>query len=207
MASVQSSIRSEVKHGGEFPAPKGAKAFTAYAIAGSKGLIPEMENAAHQTLDHPMTFEVLGEGLRFFKGWVLCDLAYFCKRCRDSLITCLDSFLEVQPPGPSSIWVHCSDAMSKASRESRHHALVPWLNDILSRHQNDLKLQKFIGPLDIHSRICGEYLTALQNHGTCPTCWGVHVRNGSTFCAGLENKLAQALNKVPHSLYLSNATN
>ena len=110
MASVQSSIRAEVKRG-EFPAPKGAEAFPAYAIASSKGLIPEMENAARQTLDHPMTFEVLGEGLRLFEGWALRDLASFRKRCRDSLITCLDSFLEVQPPGPSSIWVGCPEVM------------------------------------------------------------------------------------------------
>jgi len=38
---------------------KGAEAFGAYAIASAKGLIPEMENAARLTMDHPMTFEVL----------------------------------------------------------------------------------------------------------------------------------------------------
>jgi hypothetical protein len=53
---------------GTFPVPKGAEAFTAYAIASAKGLTPEMENAAHLTLDHPMTFESLGEGLRLFEG-------------------------------------------------------------------------------------------------------------------------------------------
>jgi hypothetical protein len=62
MASVQSSIRAKVKLG-EFPAPMGIEAFSAYAIASGKGLIPEMENAARQTLDYPVTFEILGEGL------------------------------------------------------------------------------------------------------------------------------------------------
>ena len=60
MDSVQSSIRAKVKLG-EFPAPKGAEAFSAYAIAWRKRLFLEMENAARQTLDLPMTFEILGE--------------------------------------------------------------------------------------------------------------------------------------------------
>jgi hypothetical protein len=64
-----------------------------------------MENAAGQSLDHPMTFEALGEGLRLFEGWALRDLASFRKRCRDSYIGCLDSFLlEPRFPWPSSIW-------------------------------------------------------------------------------------------------------
>jgi hypothetical protein len=52
MDSIQSLIRTKVKSD-EFPGPKGAEAFSAYAIASSKGLIPEMKNAACQTLDHP----------------------------------------------------------------------------------------------------------------------------------------------------------
>ena len=70
MDSVQSSIRAEVNSGG-FPAPKGAEFFATYAIASAKDLIPETRNAARRTLDHPMTFEILGVGLRFFEGWAL----------------------------------------------------------------------------------------------------------------------------------------
>ncbi|KAI9445821.1 hypothetical protein BJY52DRAFT_1371463 [Lactarius psammicola] len=77
MESVQSNIRAEVKLG-TFPAPVEAEGFRACAIAGSLGLVPEMENAARLTLGHPMTFESLGEGLRSFKGGTLCDLV----RCR-----------------------------------------------------------------------------------------------------------------------------
>jgi len=73
MASIQSSIRTLVKCE-EFPAPRSAEAFTAYAIASAKRLIPEMEDAARLTLDHPMTFETLGEGLQFFEGSALRDL-------------------------------------------------------------------------------------------------------------------------------------
>jgi hypothetical protein len=111
MISVQSSIRAEVSRGAS-PAPKGAEssaeAFSAYAIATAKGLIPETEDAALLTLYHPMTFEILGEKLRLFQGWALRDLVNFRKRLINNTITCIQSFLEVQPPGPSSIWVGLS---------------------------------------------------------------------------------------------------
>ncbi|KAH9989324.1 hypothetical protein BJV77DRAFT_948568, partial [Russula vinacea] len=57
MDSVLSFIRAEISRGAS-PGPKGAEAFRAYAIASTKGLIPEMEDAARQTLEYPMTFEV-----------------------------------------------------------------------------------------------------------------------------------------------------
>ena len=76
MESVQSNIRSAIKLG-KFPAPVKAECFIAYAIARGLGLVPEAEDAARLTLDQPMTFESLGEGLRLFKGRALCDLFRF----------------------------------------------------------------------------------------------------------------------------------
>ena len=76
MVSIQQDIRDEVSLG-RFPTPDEAQAFSAYAIASSLGLIPEMENAARLTLDRPMTFESLGEGLRLFKGKALCELVRY----------------------------------------------------------------------------------------------------------------------------------
>jgi hypothetical protein len=73
MTSIQSYIRDEVKLG-RFPAPVRAQAFSAYAIASSMGLVPEMEHAARLTLGQPLTFESLGEGLRHFKGPALFEL-------------------------------------------------------------------------------------------------------------------------------------
>jgi hypothetical protein len=224
MDSVQSFIRAEVGRGA-CPVPKGAEAFSAYAIASAKQLIPEMEDAARLTLDHPMTFEALGEGLRLFEGSALRDLINFRKRCGDNLVTCLDSFLEVNPPGPSSIWAGCPEANRTYSHTSYNGVsytyyyespdgglygfssqqqtcgLPRWINQLLLQNQDNLKIQKFTRPLDIYSRIRQEYFTALQDHATCNFCSGVHIRNGSTFCAELENKIAQACNKVPHSLY------
>ena len=52
--------------------------------------------AARLTLGYPMTFEYLGEALQSFKRRrVLCDLVRYRKRCRDNLVSCLESFLDV----------------------------------------------------------------------------------------------------------------
>ena len=76
MEEVESNIRSAIKLG-KFPAPVKSEGFRAYAIASGLGLVPEAEDAARLTLGQPMTFESLGEGLRSFKGRVLCDLIHF----------------------------------------------------------------------------------------------------------------------------------
>ena len=231
MVSVQSSIRAKVNRG-EFPAPKGAEAFPAYAIASCRGLIPEMENAARKTLDFPLTFEFLGEGLRLFEGSALRDLARFRKRCRDSLVACLDSFLEVQIPGPFDFWVGCPEVMPNRSLWGPPETTWPgdpqpwsggtpgpttpgdapkptfpsWLCKLLSQNKKDLKFRAFTHPLDIPSKIGREYLTALKAHASCKFCSGTHIENGITYCAELENKLTQARDKVSHSLNFSNTT-
>ena len=73
MDLIQSCIRDEVKRG-TFPAPTKAQASSAYVLANSMGLVPEMEHAAQLTMDEPMTFESLGEDLRLFSGPVLSQL-------------------------------------------------------------------------------------------------------------------------------------
>jgi hypothetical protein len=196
MIQVLSSIRAEVNRG-NFPALVGTEAFRAYAIASSKGLAPEMENAACLSLDHPMTFETLGEGLLFFDGWALRDLARFRKRCRDSLLTCLESFLQVKR-GPSSIWVGCpnSTRIETPGGPSTTHPLPSWLYQVLSRNIDDLKLKMFTHPLTTPSSIREEYLAAIQAHTGCHFCPRVCMTNGLTFCAELESKLGQARDKV-----------
>jgi len=191
MASVQLTIRGKVNCG-DFPAPKGTDAFAAYAIASSKGLIPEMEKAARQTLDHPMTFEALGKGLRLFEGWALRDLANFRRRCRDNLSACFDSYSGALTGCPRG-WLGPGVPV-----------LPKWLFRFLSRSRDDLELQVFTHPLDIHSRIRGEYLKALHAHlqVDCNICLAMHAIQGSTFCEELERKLAQARDKVGDSFPL-----
>lgn len=76
MVSMQSYIREEVRRG-YFPEPYRAEAFSAYAIASSMGLDPEMERAARLTMDLPLTFESLGEELRLFTGSALHNLMLY----------------------------------------------------------------------------------------------------------------------------------
>jgi hypothetical protein len=201
MDSVQSFIRTKVKCG-EFPAPKRTEVFAAYAIASGKGLIPEMEKAARQTLGHPMTFETLGENLRLFEGWALCDLTNYRRRCLDNLVKCLDPYLEVEPSGPSSIWVGCPEVMpsmssSEACQQSR--ALPTWLNEFLSRSQDGLKLRKFTQPLVILTDPFSVYFEVLRTHVDCNFCMRVQAIDGLAYCAVLKKVLRRVLDKVTHS--------
>jgi len=190
MASVQSFIRGEVGRKA-FPVLKVTEAFNAYAIASAKNLIPEMENAARLTLDHPMTFKSLGEGLRLFEGRALRDLVNFRRRCRDKSVTCLDSFH--QSLVPSSDWVGCPEVMPL--RDPRQKRVLPrWLNQLLSRKLNDLKLQKVTCPFDI-SLIFEEYETALEKHATCNFCLRMHLEIGISFLLKIREMLKQVRDK------------
>jgi hypothetical protein len=209
MASVQSSIRAEVSYG-DFPAaPSGADAFSAYAIASAKGLIPEMEYAAYLTLDHPMTFEILGEALREFEGRALRDLANFRKRYRDKLMSCFKLFLEAYQSS-SNIWIPCngngeyiqdghSHSASSKSKKRRSSPSVPhWLIVLFEKHLNDLR-DSFSKPLFNPRNIRREYLSTLRAHiesSVCVSCTKVHALKGETFCKELEDRLTQTLNDV-----------
>ena len=211
MVLVQSNIRAEIKRG-TFPAPVGAEGFSAYAIASSMGLIPDMENAARLTLGYPMTFESLGEGLRLFKGRALCDLARYRKRCRDNLASCLYSFFNV--PSRCQIWAGCRES-SEGPEEvpvayaeggeggtpmNVRNAPTGWLRSVFS--SKSVELQKgFTHAIFSPSTILEEYLVALKDHARCKSCLRVHATEGKTFCRELEDEFAQALNEVIPFLY------
>jgi hypothetical protein len=192
MVSIQSLIRDKVERG-HFPAPVGAEVFSAYAIAWAKGLIPEVENTARLTLDYPMTFETLGDNLRVFEGSALIDLANFRRRCKDSLVACLKSFLETSPFGLSSIWIGCPDAKH---RKSQSTGLPTWLYKAFSWSQTWNYSDLFTQQLPTPSSIREEYLTAIQTHVNCNFCLTVHATKGSTYCAEFESKVAQARDNV-----------
>jgi hypothetical protein len=200
MPSIQLLIREGVIRK-EFPAPIGTEAFPAYAIASRLELLLEVERAARSTLEYPMTFEMLGKRLQFFTGRSLRDLADFRKRCKDNMVTCLDSYLDVQPSGPSSIWVGCPEVMpSTSSLEIRQQsrALPIWLNKCLSRCRNDLTSEQLTRPLVLDSKIWTKYNTAYETHSNCEFCGEVILWKGSKYIIGLEENLRQAIDKVLH---------
>ncbi|KAH9023509.1 hypothetical protein EDB84DRAFT_1508680 [Lactarius hengduanensis] len=190
MASIQSSIRTEIKSWGPIVLT-GTVAYRAYAISSSAQLHPEMGTSARFTLDFPMTLEDLSDELSLFEGWALRDLVRYRKRCRDGLVSTLQSFLV-----PPNIWVVCT-ADSLAHIPCR--TVFPrWLQDIFSRHIQTLQ-EPFTNPLLKPSSIRGEYLAALNTHITsqnCLPCMKVHTLKGETFCEELERTLTQALDKV-----------
>jgi hypothetical protein len=223
MVSVQSLIRAEVSRG-EFPAPKGAEAFSAYVIASNKGLIPEIEDAARQTLEHPMTFEIFGEGLRRIDGRALQDLANLRKGYRGNLKSCFESFLKTEE-SQFKIWTPCASytfhpAGSHDGYGRRHGAnsyllsnlpmsntnisLPSWLGQLFQKHIDE-SCEAFSKSLFDPRSIRGEYLSALQAHINsyrCVSCTKVHIEKGETFCKDLEDRLTQALNEVcPCSIF------
>ena len=198
MAEVQSAIRAEVNRG-SFPGLEKNEAFRAYAIASDKGLIPEIEHAARLTLDLPMTFEQIGEELRLFKGSALRDLVRFRRACKNNLVSCCKSFLEVDALGPSSIWVGCPGATMPQTNKAD---LPTWLHQVFSDHIVNMNLRSpFTYPLPEPSSVCAQYLTAIQTHD-CAFCLEVHAKKGSSFGAQLERRLQRARDKVRASLFL-----
>ena len=211
MAIVESSIRARINQG-VFPAPKGSEAFSAYVIASCKGLILEMENAARQTLDHPMTFENIGEKLRLFEGWALRDLANFRKRYRDNLVSCFASFLKSEE-SQFKIWTPCfsytngsvyngQDAdtytLSHFPMSDTNGSLPSWLAELYQKHIDESQ-EAFSKSLFSPQSFRGEYMSALLGHinlYNCVSCTKVHMGKGETFCKDLEDRLTQALNEV-----------
>ena len=198
MDVIQSRIRAETQ-GKKLPMPTGAATFHAYAIASVKGLSPEKETLARLTLDFPMTFEYLCDKLPFFEeGWVLRDLIGFRRHCRDNLISCFKSFLNLNIP-PFDIWSSCTTYSYSYSYPSSETGYSPsWLTDLFQERLTELG-QAFTNPFPNTSNIREEYLSALQDHmasSDCAACPKVHAVNGEMFCKEIENRLALAISKV-----------
>ncbi|KAH9166778.1 hypothetical protein EDB89DRAFT_2001682, partial [Lactarius sanguifluus] len=193
MAGVQDAIRTEIGSWGPIVLT-GTEAFRAFAISSGAELLPEMETFARHTLDFPMTLEYLSDELPLFEGWALRDLVRYRKRCRDALVSALDSFLDSNVT-PSNIWVICT--ADSINSYSRREVFPQWLSNLLSKHRRKLH-ETFTSPFPSPSSIRGEYLAALNTHISsqdCIPCMRVHTLKGETFLEELEDKLTQALEK------------
>ena len=222
MPAVQASIRAEVVRR-KLPAPTGAQAFREFAIAFNNKLLPEMETAARLTLDCPLTFETLGDELPMFRGSALRELINFRKTCRDNIISCLESFLDIRSD-LSKIWVGCfktsnvspeSEASfwgqtwrprggqkwsSEPTLDDNDGPTVPsWLHDLFTKQIKEMR-QCFTRAIIWPSSIREKYLGALLNHtpssNPCLSCMMVHIREGERYCAMLEKMLTYARNQA-----------
>ncbi|KAI9450611.1 hypothetical protein BJY52DRAFT_1191703 [Lactarius psammicola] len=201
MGTVQSAIRAEILLRPP-SARNGAQAFRAYAIASSSQLTLEMDTAARLTLDQPMTFEHLGDELRLFEGPALRELSRYRKSCRDNLVSCLESFLDIDS-GPSKIWLDCHQRVSSSISGFGMPRDLPrdpgpklsvWVRNMITPQIEELK-HAFTRPLIKSSSIREKYLEALRKHAApdrCTPCLGVHAMKGEWYCVQLEQALAQA---------------
>lgn len=197
MAGIQSSIRTEIKSWGPVELT-GPVAYRAYAISSNAKLLSEMETSARHTLEFPMTLEYLSNELPFFAGWALRDLFRYRKRCRDGLVSTLQSFLD-STVAPSNIWVVCIPSSKQPQKPSA--VFAQWLRDMFSQQITILQ-DTLTSHLLKPSSIREAYFSALFTHITsrnCNPCLKVHALKGETFCRELERKLAQALDKVSAS--------
>ena len=202
MDGVQSRIRTELRDK-DLPMPTGAATCRAYAIASIGGLSSEKETLARLTLDFPMTFEYFHDGLPFFEGWVLCDLIKFRRRCRDNLISCFKSFLDLDNP-PFNIWMTCKRSGSYRGCSTGYSP--SWLTELFQERLTELDWA-FTNPLPNTSNIREEYLSALQAHIAsyeCITCPKVHSMNGETLCKEIENRLSLAIGEAVDSIFRRN---
>jgi hypothetical protein len=166
-----------------------------------------MENTARQTLEHPMTFEIFGEELRSIEGWALRDLANFRKRCRDNLVACFKSFLQLGQP-PINIWAPCVQV--GVSNRVFFQSIIQtgasplWLTQVFQNRFNESR-DAFSKPFFNPRSIRREYLSALNAHissKVCISCTNVHAEKGEAFCKELEDRLMQALDEVCTSILL-----
>ena len=182
MDTVQSSIRAEINRRGLLSSTP-TELFHVYAVACSKGLIPEMESSARLTLAHPLTFESLGDTLRLFEGRALHNLADFRLRSiREFKLTSKLLFERLE--GPSVIWVGCP---------TRDYRSPHWLEDChwLSRHKWADK-ESLTDTIPTDAQLCHKYLRALQTHvKNCRSCSMVHAEKGEKYCEQLKSVMAQ----------------
>ncbi|KAH9990631.1 hypothetical protein BJV74DRAFT_962964 [Russula compacta] len=209
MSAVESAIRAEIRHR-SLPAQTRNQVFRAYAIASSKNLPIERESAARQTLNHHMTFDSIGDELSLMEGWALRDLARFRKICRDSLVSCLESYLDVRND-PSRIWIGCPSPRYRQSQslfmfsnsrptgeENNPTEGLPtlpmWLFNLLSKQITQMK-RNYTSTLIDPSSMRKKYLTALTGHAVqkdCTFCLKVHAQEGEKYCTELSRSLARA---------------
>jgi hypothetical protein len=191
MSTALSKFRSEI--GRQLPTTEDS--FRAYAIASSKQLIPEMETAARLTLDHPMTFEAIGDGLPLFEGSAMRDLVRFRKRCHDKLLLFFEGFAD----GSNSlleIWFGCTQ--NPFIFQSDKELFPGWFIDLISRFTEGLK-EAYTNPFPKPSSLRKDFIATLLPHismDECSDCSTGYATEGEAFLDELCCRVSKARDEV-----------
>ena len=190
-----STVRPEIAH----QLPTTPAAFHAYAIASSKGLIPEMETAARLTLDHPMTFEVIANILSLFEGSALIDLVHFRKRCHANLLTFFSRFVRGSD-NLSNAWCGCPKTKRpRSALQNDNGVLAGWLRALLVRHIKSLRETYTTRPLPNHLTLRNELNVALRAHISetqCASCSMLYAADGEALRDRFLNRVLRARDEV-----------
>jgi hypothetical protein len=87
-----------------------------------------METATRLTLDHPMTFEVIGDALQVFDSSAIHDLVPFRRRFRDKLLSFVKGFVDGSDI-PPTIWFGC--IRSRSAPKSKKAVPAGWICDLI----------------------------------------------------------------------------
>jgi hypothetical protein len=194
MDAVQLFIRAEVSRRGLLSSSC-PEAFCVYALAYSKGLVPEMVTAARHTLGHPLTVEGLGYALPLFEGGALRDLADYRLRSMDNFSSNLKLYSYLK--GPSKIWAGCP---AVRVGDTSFFGLPTWLAFLKS---GPVQAGRFTETVPTSTQLCDRYMKALQSHvkeKNCMFCMKVHILEGEIYCENLGDISTQAWNVPAPSL-------
>ena len=202
MDTVLSTFRSIISR----QLPTTEAPFRAYAIASSKQLLPEMESAARLTLDHPMTFEAIGDALPLFEGSALSDLVRFRKRCHGNLLSFFGGFVNGSD-SLSKIWFDCPQTKRTPFNKIK---LAGWIVDLIRQHTKNLN-ETYVNTLIKPSSLRKEFVEALRAHISskkCSSCATVYAMEGEAFRDQLRRRITKARDNVriltPLALWVSN---
>jgi hypothetical protein len=139
-----------------------------------------METAARLTLDHPMTFEAVGDALQVSDGSALHNLFRLCRRCRDKLLSFVKGFVD----GSDILTTICFDCIrSRSAPKSKKAVPAGWLRDLILKRTERLN-ETYIYPFPRHSSLHEEFVTALLTHISethCPSCVATRNTNGEVY--------------------------
>ncbi|KAI0264129.1 hypothetical protein BC834DRAFT_271472, partial [Gloeopeniophorella convolvens] len=221
MAHVRSIMSSQRE--AMLPLLYGHALFRQYAFAARHRLGPEAKSLAMLTFDRRLSFEEIGDSIRYLEGHVLYALLQYRRRCRDIVAYRLKSYLDLASPtalkflkdskqsfaieiteSPSrGIGVEAVEVYGCNARAVAGSIQPLWWRNFLSKLRTDV-LSDALGPsiqaLRIRAHFDSSLSAHLEDEPLCLMCAIIYASRKEQFCAALETELQEAIQNVPFEL-------